>query len=141
MRLVDCWAHAIHIMRDRRSTPSLDGQVGIARRGQAAYSLGLMRKGAAEAPFPHRHLLGIEGLSPDDINKFLDLADGYVELNRQAEKKRSLLRGRTIINCFFESSTRTAPRSRTPASLGRERKPRAGEAVPAGMMLPWERRR
>jgi aspartate carbamoyltransferase catalytic subunit len=35
------------------------------------------------------------------------LADGYVELNRQAEKKRSLLRGRTIINCYFESSTRT----------------------------------
>src|ERR1700751_879080 len=66
-----------------------------------------MHQGAAEAPFPHRHLLGIEGLSPDDINQFLDLADGYVELNRQADKKRSLLRGRTIINCFFESSTRT----------------------------------
>jgi aspartate carbamoyltransferase catalytic subunit len=65
-----------------------------------------MHRGAAEAPFPHRHLLGIEGLSPDDINHVLDLADGYVELNRQAEKKRSLLRGRTIINCFFESSTR-----------------------------------
>src|SRR6201997_813147 len=66
-----------------------------------------MQKGASEAPFRHRHLLGIEGLSPDDINQFLDLADGYVELNRQADKKRSLLRGRTIINCFFESSTRT----------------------------------
>jgi aspartate carbamoyltransferase catalytic subunit len=66
-----------------------------------------MHRGAAEARFPHRHLLGIEGLSPDDINQFLDLADGYVELNRQADKKRSLLRGRTIINCFFESSTRT----------------------------------
>src|SRR5271163_4637924 len=66
-----------------------------------------MQRGAPEAPFQHRHLLGIEGLSPDDINQFLDLADGYVELNRQAEKKRSLLRGRTIFNCFFESSTRT----------------------------------
>ena len=71
------------------------------------YTLGLMQEGAAEAPFPHRHLLGIERLSPDDINQFLDLADGYVELNRQADKKRSLLRGRTIINCFFENSTRT----------------------------------
>ena len=57
--------------------------------------------------FPHRHLLGIEGLSPDDITHVLDFADGYVELNRQAEKKRALLRGRTIINCFFENSTRT----------------------------------
>ena len=66
-----------------------------------------MQGGASEAPFPHRHLLGIEGLSPDDINQFLDLADGYVELNRQAEKKRNTLRGRTIINCFFECSTRT----------------------------------
>src|SRR5271168_4688192 len=66
-----------------------------------------MQRGAAEAPFPQRHLLGIEGLSPEDIKHVLDLADGYVELNRQAEKKRSLLRGRTIINCFFENSTRT----------------------------------
>src|SRR6202048_2757282 len=57
--------------------------------------------------FGHRHLLGIEGLTPDDINHVLDLADGYVELNRQAEKKNARLRGRTLINCFFENSTRT----------------------------------
>ena len=57
--------------------------------------------------FRHRHLLGIEGLSREEINEFLDLSDGYVELNRQAEKKRALLRGRTVINCFFENSTRT----------------------------------
>jgi aspartate carbamoyltransferase catalytic subunit len=81
--------------------------VVVAGEDHAPYSPGLMHRGAAEAPFRHRHLLGIEGLSPDDINHVLDLADGYVELNRQAEKKRSLLRGRTIINCFFESSTRT----------------------------------
>jgi aspartate carbamoyltransferase catalytic subunit len=55
----------------------------------------------------HRHLLGIEGLSPDDITGLLDLADEYVELNRQIEKKRSTLRGRTQINLFFEASTRT----------------------------------
>ena len=55
----------------------------------------------------HRHLLGIKRLSQEDINYVLDLVDGYVELNRPAEKKRSLLRGPTIINCFFESSTRT----------------------------------
>jgi len=66
-----------------------------------------MQGAARDLTFRHRHLLGIEGLSPEDINQFLDLADGYVELNRQAEKKRSLLRGRTIINCFFENSTRT----------------------------------
>src|SRR5256885_3565737 len=60
-----------------------------------------------EYRFGHRHLLGIEGLTPDDISHVLDLADGYVELNRQAEKKNALLRGRTLINCFFENSTRT----------------------------------
>ena len=54
-----------------------------------------------------RHLLGIEGLSPDEINGLLDLADEYVELNRQIEKKRTSLRGRTLINLFFEASTRT----------------------------------
>jgi aspartate carbamoyltransferase catalytic subunit len=66
-----------------------------------------MQGAACETAFRHRHLLGIEGLSPVEIEHFLDLADGYVELNRQAEKKRSLLRGRTLINCFFENSTRT----------------------------------
>jgi len=57
--------------------------------------------------YPHRHLLGIEGLSPDDITLLLDKSEGYVEQSRQADKKRSLLRGRTIINVFFENSTRT----------------------------------
>ncbi|GBD40862.1 Aspartate carbamoyltransferase [bacterium HR39] len=58
-------------------------------------------------PFAHRHLLGIEQLSREDVLFLLDLADGYVELNRRPEKKLSLLRGLTQINLFFESSTRT----------------------------------
>ena len=57
--------------------------------------------------FPHRHLLGIEGLSPGDIGLLLDIADGYVTQNRRADKKTDSLRGRTLINLFFESSTRT----------------------------------
>jgi len=61
----------------------------------------------APALFPHRHLLGIEGLSPSEIGAILDLADSYVSKNRQIDKKQSLLRGRTQINLFFESSTRT----------------------------------
>ena len=58
-------------------------------------------------PFPHRHLLGIEGLSPDQITVLLDRSESYVEQNRQADKKKALLRGRTVINLFFENSTRT----------------------------------
>jgi aspartate carbamoyltransferase catalytic subunit len=54
-----------------------------------------------------RHLLGIEGLSRDDILNLLDRAEEFVTLNRQIDKKHSTLRGRTQINLFFESSTRT----------------------------------
>jgi aspartate carbamoyltransferase catalytic subunit len=54
-----------------------------------------------------RHLLGIEGLSRDEISGLLDLAEEFVEVNRQIEKKRVSLRGRTQINLFFEVSTRT----------------------------------
>ncbi len=57
--------------------------------------------------YPHRHLLGIEGLSPLDIEALLDRADEAVEVSRQIEKKKATLRGRTLINLFFEPSTRT----------------------------------
>jgi aspartate carbamoyltransferase catalytic subunit len=57
--------------------------------------------------FPHRHLLGIEGLSPFDMQGLLDMADQAVELNRQVRKQRDALSGRTLINLFFENSTRT----------------------------------
>ncbi len=53
------------------------------------------------------HLLGIEGLSVQEITSLLDLADDYVALNRSADKKTSVLKGRTLINLFFEASTRT----------------------------------
>ena len=62
---------------------------------------------SAARSFPHRHLLGIEGLSRPDIEALLDLADEAVEVSRQVEKKRTTLRGRTQINLFFEASTRT----------------------------------
>lgn len=57
--------------------------------------------------FPHRHLLGIEGLQPPEINYLLDLADEAVEVSRQVKKQKDVLRGRTQINLFFEASTRT----------------------------------
>ena len=66
------------------------------------------RKAAATSPelisytFPHKHLLGIEGLSAQEIQLLLDLADSYVEQNRAENKKTDLLRGRTLINLFFE---------------------------------------
>ena len=57
--------------------------------------------------YPHRHLLGIAGLSPFDIDLLLNRAERAVALSRQADKKSAALRGRTQINLFFEASTRT----------------------------------
>ena len=57
--------------------------------------------------FPHRHLLGIVDLSAVEIDFLLDVSDSYVDLNRGADKKQTKLRGRTVINLFFENSTRT----------------------------------
>src|SRR5690606_34105898 len=57
--------------------------------------------------FPHRHLLGIEGLTPAEISHLLDLSDRYVDQNRGPNKTSNSLLGRTIVNLFFENSTRT----------------------------------
>ena len=55
----------------------------------------------------NRHLLAIEDLNRTEIATLLGLAESYVALNREVAKKRDTLRGRTLINLFFESSTRT----------------------------------
>ncbi len=57
--------------------------------------------------FPRRHLLTCEGLTAAEINFLLDLADKAADHNRQSGPKRDVLSGRTLINLFFESSTRT----------------------------------
>jgi len=57
--------------------------------------------------FPHRHLLGIEQLRPEEITTILDLAEEYVALNRGNKKHSDVLSGLTQINMFFENSTRT----------------------------------
>ena len=57
--------------------------------------------------FPHRHLLGIEQLRPEEITTILDLAEEYVALNRGDKKHSDVLSGLTQINMFFENSTRT----------------------------------
>ena len=66
-----------------------------------------MQTGTTQASFPHRHLLGIEGLSRPDIETLLDMAEEAIEVSRRVDKKRSSLRGRTQINLFYEPSTRT----------------------------------
>jgi aspartate carbamoyltransferase catalytic subunit len=57
--------------------------------------------------FPRRHLLTCEGLSAPEIDFLLDLADASADQVRSGRPKRNVLAGRTLINLFFESSTRT----------------------------------
>lgn len=57
--------------------------------------------------FPHRHLLGIAGLQPHEIAFLLDEAEQWVAMNRETAKHDERLRGLTLINAFFENSTRT----------------------------------
>jgi aspartate carbamoyltransferase catalytic subunit len=57
--------------------------------------------------FPHRHLLGIEPLSREDILFLLDEAEPWIEFGRQARKEDRRLAGLTQFNLFFENSTRT----------------------------------
>ena len=59
------------------------------------------------APFPHRHLLGIEGLGASDIVRILDEAEPWIAFNRGPRKADKRLEGLTQINAFFENSTRT----------------------------------
>ncbi|TFI56655.1 aspartate carbamoyltransferase catalytic subunit [Sphingomonas parva] len=57
--------------------------------------------------FAHRHLLGIEHLTRDDILTLLDEAEGWAAFNRRARKQDQRLAGLTQFNIFFENSTRT----------------------------------
>ena len=57
--------------------------------------------------FPHRHLLGIEPLEPTEILTILDTADALREILDRPIKKVPALRGKTVVNLFYEPSTRT----------------------------------
>lgn len=57
--------------------------------------------------FSRKHLLGIRELEPDEITHLLDTAETFRDVSRREIKKVPALRGRTVINLFFESSTRT----------------------------------
>ena len=59
------------------------------------------------AVFPHRHLTGIDGLQPHEIAFLLDEAETWVEANRAHATPDKRLAGLTLINAFFENSTRT----------------------------------
>jgi len=60
-----------------------------------------------EKPFRRRDLLGIRDLTPAEITGILDTAETFSEISTREVKKVPALRGKTVINLFFEASTRT----------------------------------
>src|SRR5205085_1768376 len=58
-------------------------------------------------PFTQRHLLGLEGVPAEDILHVLDTTKSFVEISERDIKKVPTLRGKTVINLFYENSTRT----------------------------------
>jgi len=60
------------------------------------------------SPFPRDHFLAAGDLNPPAALALLDLADAFVDFNRQSAKGIDLMRGQTVVNLFFENSTRTS---------------------------------
>jgi len=58
-------------------------------------------------PFRHRSLLDIEGLTRADVERILDTAEAFLQVSRRPVRKVPTLRGKTVVNLFYEASTRT----------------------------------
>ncbi len=74
-------------------------------------------KAAAATQWTRPHLLGLEGLSADELTHILDTAEGFKGVSTRSIKKVPALRGKVVVNLFFEDSTRT----RTSFSLAAQR--------------------
>jgi aspartate carbamoyltransferase catalytic subunit len=72
-----------------------------------ATEVGLRQSIAIPETWGHRHLLGLEHLSADEITLILDYADRLQAATEHGRRKLDLLKGKTVANLFFENSTRT----------------------------------
>lgn len=70
-------------------------------------SVELIRKDANQGLWMRRHLLGVEELSREEIVTILDTAEDFVDVSTRKRKKRTDLKGKVVVNLFFEPSTRT----------------------------------
>jgi len=55
----------------------------------------------------HKHLIGLQNLAADELNHILDTAEGFQGISQRSIKKAPALRGKVVVNLFFEDSTRT----------------------------------
>ena len=67
-----------------------------------------MASAASKHDFSHRHLLALSDLNRLDIEYLLDLADGLAEATRKGDRPKQSLKNKTVVNLFFENSTRTS---------------------------------
>jgi aspartate carbamoyltransferase catalytic subunit len=93
--------------RIERETNGAIPAVAWAEPGGVSHASRMGRYPAGALAFPHRHLLAIGQLETHEILFLLDEAEQWVLLNRQSQKHSDRLAGLTIINAFFENSTRT----------------------------------
>jgi aspartate carbamoyltransferase catalytic subunit len=67
----------------------------------------LAERKAKDVVWTRHHLLGLEELDRAEIETILDAAEGFIEVSQRRRKKRSDLKGKVVVNLFFEPSTRT----------------------------------
>jgi aspartate carbamoyltransferase catalytic subunit len=63
---------------------------------------------AAAVTAPRRHLIGMDDVTPADVERILDAAEGFATLHERGTRKLASLRERTVMTVFFEASTRTS---------------------------------
>lgn len=68
--------------------------------------MALIRK-SKQIKWHRKHLLGLRDLSPEEITYILDTAGGFEQISTRSVKKAPPLRGKVVVNLFFEDSTRT----------------------------------
>jgi aspartate carbamoyltransferase catalytic subunit len=67
----------------------------------------ILKRKSKEFEWQHKHLLGLRQLNAEEITYILDTAEGFEQISRRSVKKAPTLRGKVVVNLFFEDSTRT----------------------------------
>jgi aspartate carbamoyltransferase catalytic subunit len=66
-----------------------------------------VKKKSKQSVWKHKHLLGLRDLNAEEISYILDTAVGFEQVSTRSVKKAPPLRGKVVVNLFFEDSTRT----------------------------------
>jgi len=69
-------------------------------------TMAIMRK-SKQFKWQHKHLIGLRDLTTEEITYILDTAKGFEQISKRSVKKAPPLRGKVVVNLFFEDSTRT----------------------------------